>query len=116
MSHLDPETSKKLVPIGRFMGEHFTGGNWTELGFLTGCDDIVQNHPRLLCSLSFGDDDYPEACLAVAGSMVRNDPANLKVIEDYIIEHFSESGPNISTIPGLGPTIRFSPTVFKVPT
>lgn len=115
MSYLDPQTSKKLVPIGRFMGEHFTGGNWTELGFLTGCDSIVQNHPRLLRSLSFGDDDYPEACLAVVGSMVRNDPTNLKLIEDYIAEQFSESGPNISTIPGLGPAIRFTPAVFKIP-
>ena len=115
MSYLDPETSKKLVPIGRFMGEHFTAGNWTELGFLTGCDNVVQNHPRLLRSLSFGDPDYPECCLAVVGSMVRNDLANLKVVEDYLVEHFSESGPNISTIPGLGPTIGFSPSVFRVP-
>lgn len=115
MPYLDPEISKKLVPIGRFMGQHFTAGNWTELGFLTGCDDLVQRHPRLLRSLDFGDPDYPDCCLAVVGSIVRNDPSNFKVVEDYIVDHFSEGGPNVSTVPGLGPTIRFSPTVFKVP-
>lgn len=115
MASLDPETSRKLVPIGRFMGEHFTAGNWTELGFLTGLDGLVQSHPRLLRSLSFGDPDYPECCLAVVGTMVRSDPSNLKIVEDYIAEHFGEGGPNISTIPGLGQAIRFTPTVFKVP-
>ncbi|WP_167762527.1 hypothetical protein [Brevundimonas intermedia] len=115
MAYLDPETSKRLVPIGRFMGEKFTGAHWNELGFLTGSDGLVQGHGRLLRSLSFGDDDYPEACLAVLGSIVRNDPANLKIVEDYIADTFEEVGRNVSTKPGIGATIRFTPSVFEVP-
>lgn len=115
--YLDPEIQKRLVPIGRFMGEKFTSTNWNELGLLTGCDQLVHGHGRLLRSLNFGDDDYPAACLEVLGGIVRANPANLQIVEDYIAEHF-EGGPglNISTKPGSGPSIRFTPSVFEIPT
>lgn len=116
MSYLDPETQKRLVPIGRLMGEKFTESNWNELGLQTGCYQLVQGHPRLLRSYSFGDPDYPDACLSVLASIVRQDPANLKIVEEFIDIHFDAGGVNISTKPGSGPSIRFTPKVFEIPT
>lgn len=113
----DPEIQKRLVPIGRLMGEKFNSTHWNELGLLTGSAQLVHGHSRLLRSLSFGDDDYPAACLEVLGGIVRANPANLQTVEDYIAEHFEGAiGMNISTKPGSGPSIRFTPSVFEVPT
>lgn len=36
----------------------FSSSEWTELGYLTDTDDWIDRHPRLLRSLSWGDDDY----------------------------------------------------------
>ena len=36
----------------------FDASDWRELGALTNSLDDVENHPRLLRSLSWGDPDY----------------------------------------------------------
>ena len=38
---------------------------WRDFGRETGTSDILASHPRLYRSLSFGDDDYPDAALEV---------------------------------------------------
>lgn len=116
MTYLGPEASKKVLTLARFMGEHFTAANWREVGLLTGEIDRVQYHPRLLRSLSFGDPDYGEACMDVLTKIVQSEIAHLATIEGYVADTFGEEGVNISTLPGTGPSIRFTPSVFQVPT
>lgn len=41
------------------------GGRWRELGLLTDTTNLIDNHPRLLRSLHFGDDDYDGHVLAM---------------------------------------------------
>lgn len=108
--------AKKLLSVARFMESHFSSKNWNEVALLTGSEELVRNHPRLLRSLGFGDDDYGEACLAVLTRMVRTNGANLVIIENYVAETFDGSDLNVSTITASGRPIRFTPSVFQVPT
>jgi len=114
MSYLDPETAKKLVPIGELARQKFSASDWQAIGFRTGLPHRITNG-RLLQSLRYGDDDYAGNCISVIGDLVSDDPANLKIIEDYIDHTYGVGGPSISTAPGLGQSIRFTPSVFRVP-
>lgn len=46
------------------------GGRWRELGLLTDTTSLIDNHPRLLRSLHFGDDDYDGHVLAMVGDVL----------------------------------------------
>ena len=71
----------------------FDRSKWMELGLETGTLDYIQNHGRLLRSLSWGDDDYL-ACVieavpvVLAGNGRRGSPRerlkNLGVVEKYL--------------------------------
>lgn len=82
---------------------------------MTGCEDMVSNHPRLLRSLGFGDDDYESYVLPMLGKMVRFDPNNLTIIEQYLVDTFDIGGESASTAPAKGRRIVFSPSVFEIP-
>jgi len=43
---------------------------WRQFGRETGTSDIVSSLPRLYRSLSFGDDDYPDAALEILGRVL----------------------------------------------
>jgi hypothetical protein len=45
----------------------FTASDWTRLGLLTGTSEIIDDHPRLLRSLQWDDDDYPSCVTSVVG-------------------------------------------------
>lgn len=70
MARRCPSSQVKLA-VGRCMvAEMKTEGCWIELGLVTGTDDVIQRHPRLLRSLRFGDDDYPGHVLALVGQLL----------------------------------------------
>lgn len=106
---------KKLIPIKEAVVEHFSEENWTELGILTDCTDIVSNHHRLIRSMNWGDSDYPGNALDVLLGMVKRDEDNLRIIEDYIAEKFNLGGINVSSTKSSGKQIVFKPTVFETP-
>lgn len=56
-----PEHSVVLA-VGRCLSAVMDASGWAELGLVTGTQARIQNHPRLLRSLRFGDDDY-EGCV-----------------------------------------------------
>ena len=43
---------------------------WRQFGRETGTSDILNAHPRLYRSLSFGDPDYPDAALEILGELL----------------------------------------------
>lgn len=52
-----------LIPaIAKAATATFEKGDWKSIGFETGADDFVQEHPRLFRSLQWGDTDY-EGCV-----------------------------------------------------
>lgn len=52
-----PPNLVKLA-VGRCLIDVMDASKWTELGLLTDTSDDIDNHPRLLRSLRFNDDDY----------------------------------------------------------
>lgn len=109
------ELRRALLPLKDQIVAKFNKGHWLELGVLTNCSDLVENHNRLLRSLDFGDDDYAGNALGVLLLMIERDPAHFTEIERYVREKFDEGGTSISSAEGAGPRIYFTPTVFTVP-
>lgn len=115
MTILDLTDSKKVVFLADTAVAKFDAGDWNRIGFLTGCSHLIDSHDRLLRSLSWGDPDYDGNALEVIGQIVKANPANLQVIEDYIGDKFEDVGINVSTSGGTGKSIRFTPSIFRVP-
>jgi hypothetical protein len=92
----------------------FDAGNWEELGLLTGMADRINQHPRLLRSLSWGDEDYAGNVLTVVRQMIEQDPRVLNVMDSYLDQHFPGEGTYISAKPAER-RITFSPYVFSIP-
>lgn len=55
---MNPSERKKVAVITKYIQESFSESDWHALGQLTGQLKKISNHPRLLRSLSYGDDDY----------------------------------------------------------
>lgn len=67
--------------FGYYAAEKWGESEWRRFGRETGTADILSRHPRLFRSLSFGDDDYPEAAVDIAGAAINGaagDDANEK--------------------------------------
>ncbi|MEI5664227.1 hypothetical protein WBO78_04740 [Bosea sp. CCNWLW174] len=107
--------SERLLKIRDLAREHFSEGDWHELGLLTGSDDIVTNHPRLLRSLSWDDADYPDTILPVLIGISKRDPGNIAIMESFARKRGQGEGENVSSGKSTGKTIVFQPKVFEVP-
>lgn len=115
-----PEMTSKLsgtqlIQLKDLVVEDFDASNWRELGALTNLLDQVENHPRLLRSLSFQDDDYGGLALAFLRKMIGPNDENLQVVQDYISKKCTVSGENISSELSERKKIVFSPNIFDVP-
>ncbi len=93
---------------------HFTSSHWHDIALLTDSVDLILNHPRLLRSLSFGDEDYESNVTQVLLKIIRNNEQNLRKIEEYVNEKFEDEGTFISTKPSKK-RITFAPSVFAIP-
>ena len=110
---LTPEQQKRLVELKAPVLEHFDAGSWADLGLLTGCMHEVQDHSRLLRSLSFGDPDYSTCALQMLVTMAQKDSANFAIIDDYVTNTLG-GGVAIPTVEGRN-RVSITPTVFEVP-
>lgn len=111
----DKPTGKQLVALKNQIAAGFSDSNWRELGALTETLDMIEGHPRLLRSLSWGDEDYDGHVLTVLKDMIDADPQNYAIIRDYVSSHCPESGEFISSHDEDQRKITFTPTAFKVP-
>lgn len=65
--------------------ERFGDSEWTELAYLTnGGKEIILNHPRLLRSLRFNDEDYCHWIPEVLESLVKKDRENIDILSEYL--------------------------------
>lgn len=105
----------RLLSIKRLICQYFDQSDWQELGLLTSSYDIINNHGRLLRSLSFGDDDYEGCVIQVLKIISDFDEDNVSIIENYLNEKYPDlSGEFISYKPSQR-KITFAPVVFKIP-
>ncbi len=105
----------ELIQLKNAVVADFDSSNWRELGALTNTLDQVENHPRLLRSLSFGDDDYDGLALTFLRRMIGSNDENLSVVQDYVAKKCTNSGENVSSEENGGRKIIFSPSIFQIP-
>ena len=105
----------QLVQLKNSVVEDFDASNWRELGALTNTLDKVESHPRLLRSLSFGDDDYDGLALTFLRKMIGQNDENLAIVQQYISKKCTVSGEDISSESTSDRKVVFSPNIFTLP-
>jgi hypothetical protein len=117
---LSAKEAKEVIAIKDQIVSQFTNTEWAELGYVMGCHDIINNHSRLLRSLSWQDSDYETCVFEVLYKIIARDPENFRELKKYISEKYSipQTAEFISTAQTEMPKrlITFSPHVFSVPT
>lgn len=111
---MDTALGIRLIELRARIAGGFDAGNWEELGLLTNATDMIMRHPRLMRSLSWGDEDYAGNVLSVLRSIVERDPRTLPIMEGYVDERFPTESTYISAKPSER-RITFAPYVFQVP-
>jgi hypothetical protein len=111
---MDIALGNRLIELRARIAAGFDANNWDELGLLTGQSGLINSHPRLLRSLSWGDEDYDGNVLEVLRRMVESDFRTLPIIQTYVDERFPGEGEYISAKPSER-RITFAPNVFHVP-
>lgn len=111
---MDTVIGNRLIELRARIVGGFDSGNWEEVGLLTGTTELITHHPRLLRSLSWGDEDYAGNVLTVLRKIVEGDPRTLSIIEDYLDKNFPTKSTYISAKPAER-RITFAPYVFQVP-
>lgn len=76
--------NKVQLAIGRCLEAVMDESGWTELGLLTDTKAHIYNHPRLLRSLRFGDDDYKGHVFDLVPVLLGRNQENTKVVCDFI--------------------------------
>lgn len=105
----------QLVQLKNSVVEDFDASNWKELGALTNTLEQVEQHPRLLRSLSWGDDDYDGLALTFLRKMIGPNDENLDVVQDYVSKKCTISGEDISSESTTERKVVFSPNIFNLP-
>ena len=105
----------ELVKLKDAVVEEFNASNWKDLGALTNTLDEVENHPRLLRSLSWGDPDYDGLALTFLRKMIGPDDENLDIVLDYVAKKCKTFGEDVSSEQSKGRKIIFSPSIFEIP-
>lgn len=108
-------TGAELIQLKKIVIGEFNESNWMELGAITNTLEQVENHPRLLRSLNWRDDDYDGLALTFLRKMIGPNDENLAIIQDYIAKTCLTIGENVSSEVNEGRKIIFSPNIFQIP-
>ena len=79
---MDAQERKKVAVIARYVNESFSAGDWVSLGQVTGGLKVIREHPRLLRSLNFGDEDYSMCVSDVLESIFLKAPDKIDEVID----------------------------------
>lgn len=105
----------QLIALKNQVVQGFNESHWRELGAITETLDAVSRHPRLLRSLSWGDEDYEGHALKMLQDMIDARPENYPLMLDFISRTCPEGGEFVSSSDDGARRIVFSPSVFSVP-
>jgi hypothetical protein len=75
---------RATLAIQKAMKAKMDDEKWLELGYELNKLDMIENHPRLLRALRFGDDDYGGHIFRLIPELLGTGLENLKTIEDYL--------------------------------
>lgn len=107
--------NQKILQLKRRILEDFTAENWVELGLITDCTHLIEQHSRLLRSLHFGDEDYSGNVISVLRSMADFNPDALQQTEEYLNEWYPDQSAMYISVKPSERKITFAPTVFSIP-
>ena len=123
MIRLNHVQTQRLFALHEYIHDHFTKADWLKVAYLTNSLDVVEDHPRLLRSLDFDDDDYEGNCLHVLSKLTDGNEHRLAIIEQFVAEKRAKIA-NTESVGGFVSTnrrsepelvIRFAPDVFQIP-
>lgn len=80
----DVSRNKLYLALKRAIEPKFGEAEWLELGYLTEHVDLIQEHPRLLRSLVWGDPDYPSNVIEVVPKILGESLENLPTVEEFV--------------------------------
>ncbi len=80
----DANLNKAILALKRCIQATFSLEKWRELGYLTDTIKIIREHPRLLRSLDWGDNDYGDCILRVLPHVVGERGENLAIVEEFV--------------------------------
>lgn len=111
---VDYDLRKRILALRERVVADFDAGDWEEVGLLTGYSDLISRHPRLLRSLSWGDEDYAGNALTIIKRIAEQDENAFAIFEKHVAEKYPEESQFISAKPSER-KITFAPNVFQVP-
>lgn len=86
---LEEQHSRLILVLKQAIVSEFNSGDWRELGYLTSCSQVINGHPRLLRSLSWGDDDYDGNVFVVLERLLEASSSNKeKILGVEKIQHW----------------------------
>ncbi|QJW92134.1 hypothetical protein HNV11_23515 [Spirosoma taeanense] len=124
MTRQNKQRTARLFALHEFVREHFTKSDWFKIAYLTDCVELVEDHPRLLRSLDFRDDDYDGNSLQVLSKMINESNSNLYELERYVELRKAAIKRPVSLVPEFISTVQprqpervltFAPEVFRIP-
>jgi hypothetical protein len=77
------ERREQILVLAKVIEATFSSSEWREVGYLTGTDQYIDGHPRLLRSLNWGDNDYKGCVLDAVAHILDTDDNNLKRLVEY---------------------------------
>ncbi|MBD2699492.1 hypothetical protein IC229_02505 [Spirosoma sp. BT702] len=114
----------RLFALHEFIQLYFTKSDWLKIGYLTDSIELIEDHPRLLRSLDFKDDDYEGNSLQVLSKLISENASNLYEIERFIEAKKQTQNQRPVSIPEFVSTVQtrqpervitFAPDVFRIP-
>ena len=88
---LEEQHNRLILVLKQAIVSEFNSGDWQELGYVTGCAHVINNHSRLLRSLSWGDDDYDGHVFDVLEHLLKASSSNKeKILGVEKIQHWIE--------------------------
>ncbi|GAB4004795.1 hypothetical protein GCM10028808_03160 [Spirosoma migulaei] len=124
MTRQNKQRTFRLFALHEFIQDHFSKSDWIKVGYLTDSLELIEDHPRLLRSLDFKDDDYEGNSLQVLSKLISESTSNLYEIERFVeakkatlIRPAREMPEFVSTVQSVTPdrVITFAPDVFRIP-
>lgn len=105
---LNPTAVAKLVNIAC---NKFDNGDWIALSVIIDDNGLITNHPRLLRSLGYGDDDYPACAAEVITQLLKLSETAFDNIIEYVTSKYPDESKGLQSNTTTG-TISVQPKVF----
>ncbi|NEU65324.1 hypothetical protein [Spirosoma agri] len=124
MTRQNKYRTRRLFDLHEFIQDHFTKSDWIKVGYLTDSVELIEDHPRLLRSLDFKDDDYEGNSLQVLSKLISESSGNLHELEHFVEAKKATMTRPVREVPDFVSTVHtatpdrvitFAPDVFRIP-